>query len=167
VATHLQSILNIHTVPDSNGDTYFEPSQIAALSNSFIDHLILAFSSQSARRGIYGKFVVPAIYVGTAKILVRWITTATSGDVVWDMDHVAIAVGETYDPSANQDSKTVTDTAAGTARLLNEAEITLDDADFAANDEVQFYFVRDAADAADTLAATAWVVGLYFKFNDA
>lgn len=167
MATKLVPILNAHTLPDTNGDTYFEPSNVNLNSNDRYNHAVIAFASQSARRGIYGKFRVPDDYVGTAKIEIRWATTATSGDCVWDVDYTAIANSETYDPSADQETATVTDTADGTARDLNHAAITLTGSNFAAGDEVQFYFVRDAADAADTLAATAWLVGLYLSYADA
>jgi hypothetical protein len=166
VATYLLPLLNTHSLPDSAGDVYFEPSNVNLNSNDRYSHAVVAFTSQSARRGFYGKFRVPQNYVGTPKVEIEWVTTATTGDVAWDIDYTAIADGESYDPSADQQSATVTDTAAGTARLLNRATITLTAANFAAGDEVQFYLVRDAADAADTLAATAWLVGLYYSYTD-
>ncbi len=166
MATFHLPIINAHTIPDTNGDTYFEPSNVAAGVDRY-NHIVLAFTSQSARRGVYGKFAVPQNYVGSADLIVRWFTTATSGDVVFDVDYTAITISETYDPAGDQETATVTDTADATARDLNTASIALTDGNFAAGDEVQFYLVRDAADAADTLAATAWVTGVYFQYADA
>jgi hypothetical protein len=167
VATYLLPLLNGHTLPDATGDVYLEPSSVTFGSNDRYNHLLLAFTSQSARRGIAGKFRVPDNYVSGAAVAIRWVTTATSDDCVWDVDYTAIGSGESYDPSADQQSASVTDTAAGTARLLNWATISLTAGNFAPGDEVQFLFVRDAADAADTLAATAYLVGLYFSYSDA
>jgi hypothetical protein len=167
MATLLLPILNTHTLPDAIGEARLEVSGIDLNANDRYNHFVFAFVSQSARRGITGKWRVPENYVGTPKLEIEWVTTATSGDCVWDVDYTAIADGESYDPSADQQSASVTDTAAGTARLLNRATITLTAANFAVGDEVQFGLFRDAADAADTLAATAWLVGAYFSFTDA
>lgn len=167
IATHALPIINGWTLPDGNGDTYYEPSSITLNSNDRYPHAVIAFASQSARRGVYGKFRVPKNYVGTASIVLEWATTATSGDAAWDIDYTAIAAGESMDPSADQETATVTDTAAGTARLRNTATIDITDANLVADDEVSFYLVRDAADAADTLAATAWLIGAYLVYADA
>jgi len=167
MATRILSIINAFTNPDVNGDTYFEPSSIALNANDRYPHHVITFASQAARRGIYGKFRVPNDYVGSADLIIEWTTTATSGDVVFDFDYTAIAVGESLDPSADQETASVTDTADATARDRNAATIAITDANLVAGDEVQFYFVRDAADAADTLAASAYVIGLYLQYADA
>lgn len=166
MATFILPLFNAHTLPDTTGSSYFEPSNVTLLVNDRYNHLVLALASQIARHGVGGKFRVPQNYVGTPKIEIEWVTTANSGDAIFDIDYTAIADGESYDPSADQQTATVTDTAAGTARLLNRATITLTAANFAAGDEVQFVLVRDAAEPLDTLAATAWIVGAYFSYTD-
>jgi hypothetical protein len=169
VATHRLPIINAWTKPDNNGDTYFEPMAINFGSNDRYDHMLLAFTSQSAKRGIAGKFTVPKNYVGSAKIIIAWSTTATSGDVDWEINYTAVGgdSAESLDPAADQEAPAdVTDTASGTARRRQECEISLTSGNLAADDEVLFNFYRDAAAAGDTLAATAYLFGLFFQYAD-
>jgi hypothetical protein len=169
MATFVMPIVNAACKPDNNGDTYFEPANVNLLANDFYDRVVMAFASQSARRGFSGAFRVPANYVGTPKIVGKWLTTATSGDVVFDFDYRAVADNESGDPTTDQESVSVTETADGTARDENAFELALTAANLAPGDLVLFSFVRDAADAADTLAATAWVeaADLGFQYADA
>lgn len=157
MATFVVPIINGATKPDNNGDSYFEPANISLLANDFYDHIVMAFTSQAARRGFYGEFRVPENYVGTPAIIGKWLTTATTGDLVIDFDYRAIADNESGDPTTNQESATTTETADSTARDENNFSISLTGANLAPGDVVKFYLVRDAADAADTLAATAWM----------
>jgi hypothetical protein len=139
-------IINGYTKPDNNGNTYFEPAAINFGSNDRYDHMLLAFTSQSAKQGIAGKFTVPKNYVGTAKIIIVWATTATSGDVAWNVAYTSVGGdgAESLDPSADQEAPSnVTDTASGTARRRMETSITLTSANLAADDEVLFNFTRD------------------------
>jgi hypothetical protein len=169
MATLRQPILNYSVLPDANGNTYFEPASVAFGDSDLYKHLVLAFTSQSDRQGIAGKFVVPANYAGNARIVVVWSTTTTAGDVVWDFDYTAVGgdAAESLDPAADQEAATVTDTAGPTARSRQECQIALTAGNLAADDEVLFEFFRDAADAADTLAASAWVFSLLFQYTDA
>ena len=169
MATHRIPIINFATKPDNNGDTYFEPSAINLNANDRYDHMVLAFTDQGAREGVAGKFVVPKNYVGTAKIIVVWRTTATTGDVVWDFDYRAVGgdSSESMDPTTDQETLTVTDTASGTARQRQECSMTATAGNFAADDEVLFNFYRDGVNASDTLAASAWVDSLIFEYADA
>jgi hypothetical protein len=111
MASHALSIINGFTLPDVNGDTYMEPSSINLNANDRYPHTVIAFTSQTARRGVYGKFRVPKNYVGTASIVIEWATTATTGNVAWDIDYRAIASNEPFDPTTDQETATVTDTA--------------------------------------------------------
>lgn len=168
MATHRISIINAYTKPDNNGNTIFEPAAVNFGSNDRYSHMVLAFKSQSARQGIGGAFTVPKNYVGTPVIVVEWATPATSGDVVWDMDLSPIGGdgAESLDPSADTQSATVTDTAPGTARRRAETSMSFTGSNFAADDKVLFNFYRDAADAADTLADTAYAFGVFFQYAD-
>jgi len=169
VATFDLPILNGFTLPDTNGNTYWEPASVNFGANDLVPHMILAFTSQSAREGIGGKFRVPQNYVGTPILVIEWASTPTTGDVVWDFEHTSISGDgtETADPAAHdRTTETVTDTVGGTARFKMRTTITLVAGDYAANDEVLYEFYRDAADAADTLAASGWLFNLIFRFND-
>lgn len=169
MATYRLPILNSATKPDNNGNTYPDPLAVNfSPTNKRYDVMLTAFTSQSARQGIAGKFAVPKNYVGTAKIVVVWSTTATSGDVVWDFDYTAVGgdTTETLDPSTDQESVTGTDSAAATARRKQDLSINLTSANLAVDDQVLFNFFRDGADAADTLAATAYLFDLFFEYAD-
>lgn len=165
MATHRISLLGPATLPDASGSVFFEPSSVKD-SNDRYPRLVLIFNDTAGKIGCSGRFKVPANYVGTASILVCWKATATSGDVVWDFDYTAVANGESGDPSADQESVTVTDTADGTARDLNEASMSLTSSNLAAGDEVFFTLSRDGA-ASDTMAAAAILEGAYLVYADA
>lgn len=166
MATVRIPIINSHTMPDSSGTVYFEPSATRDANDRY-NHFLLTFSSQGARQGLAGKFVVPKDYAAGAKIVVVWNTTATSGDVVWDCDYTAVGgdSAETMDPAADQESITATDTASGTARQRQEVSLSATVTNFVADDEVLFNFYRDGVNVADTLAATAYVESLLFEYT--
>lgn len=168
MATHRLPIINAHTMPDSSGTVFFDVSSNVDTNDRY-NHLLLAFTSQGARQGVAGKFVVPKNYVGTASIIVVWRTSATSGDVVWDFDYTAVGGdnSESMDPSSDQETVTVTDTAGGAAQRRMECSMSLTAANLAADDEVLFNFYRDGVNASDTLAASAWVESILFQYADA
>lgn len=165
MATNRIPIINSSTLVDTSGTVFFEPSALNLNSNDRYGHFIASFTSQSLRQGFGGNFTIPKDYSTGAKLIILWATTATSGDCVWDFEYTAVADGETGDPSADQESVTVTDTAAGTARLVNGASINLTSANFTIDDQVLFNFYHDGADAADTLAATSYLYNVYFEYT--
>ena len=170
MSTHRISILNSFTKPDNNGNTIFEPAAVNFGASDRYDHMLLAFKSQAAKEGISGKFTVPKNYIGSAKIVIVWATTATAGDVDWEVNYTAVGgdAAESLDPAADQETPAdVTDTASATARRRQECEIGLTSANLAVDDEVLFNFYRDAAAAGDTLAATAYLFALLFEYADA
>jgi len=157
-------ILNAFHAPDANGDTYWEPMGVTFGSNDRYNYLLLAFADQAAKEGVYVAFMVPLDYVGSPAIGGVWTTTATTGDVIWDMEYTAVDDAETLDPSSDQGSGTVTETAKGTARQANDFSMSLPASDFAPGDVVIGFFSRDGVN--DTLAATAWIANLYFEYSD-
>lgn len=169
MATYRLPILAWSCLPDSNGSTYFEPASLNFGTNDLYPHMLIAFADQAAKEGLSGSFVVPQNYVGTANIVPVWSTTATSGDVVWDFEYTAVGgdAAESLDPAANQEAVTGTDTAGGTARRRQELSIALTAGNLAAGDTVLFSFFRDGVNAADTLAATAYLFELFFEYADA
>ena len=97
----------------------------------------------------------------------RWTATVTSNDVEWDFDYNAVAVGETLDPAAADESVNINDTAPGTARLMLEAELSLTRANIAAGDQLQFTLFRDGTDGGDTMSDDAHVHDVLFVYDDA
>jgi len=159
-------ILGFSTKPDASGDVFFEPQSVKG-SNGFFDHLVCVFNDTAAKDSLHGLFQVPQNYVGTPKFVVDWTSTATSGDVEWDVDYRAVAAGESLDQATAQESLNQNDTAPGTTDLKQEALLAATAGNFATGDTVQFLLSRDGTDAGDTIAAAVTVVGVYFEYTDA
>lgn len=152
--------------PDTSGNVRPIPfSEVA--TNDLYNTQAMLFADSGTDISAFGTFTVPDGYVGAPALVVRWVTTATSGDVRWQAGYRAIAVGEDYDPSTDQQSVGVTDTAAGTTLFLNEAIISLTAANFTVGDEVPFRITREGSNAADTLAAAAVITSVIFQYDDA
>lgn len=169
MATHTIPILGAATLPDTTGSVYPEPAAINLESNDRYPGLVWVFADTSTRIKLGVRFRVPDNYVGTAKIILIWATTATSGKVVWEFDYTAIADTESTDPSADQEAVTSTGTTVpGTARLRATETINLTSANLAAGDWVQGVIVRDGLDTTnDTAAASAYLQGAFFQYADA
>jgi hypothetical protein len=98
---------------------------------------------------------------------IKWMTSATSGDVVWQLATICVADAETDDPAFNTAS-TVTDTAKGTTLQTNDAAITtVTVTGCAAGELMHLKILRDAAHASDTLAATARLIGIELVIREA
>lgn len=110
---------------------------------------------------------LPSDFIGTVDAKFVWFTSATTGNVVWQLATICVADAETGDPAFNTAS-TVTDAAKGTTLQLNDATITTVTITGCAAGELMFVKVlRDAAHASDTLAATARLVGLELTYRRA
>lgn len=165
MATKRISILNGSALPDTSGSVYLD-SINSLNSNDFFPSLAWAFADTATRLLLRGSFRVPPDYVGTAVIGVIWATTATSGNSDWEFDYRAIADGETFDPTTNQESVDLSpDAAPGTARLLEYSTASLTSANLTAHDIVQFAIARDNADG-DTIAATEWLIDAFLQYSD-
>lgn len=103
---------------------------------------------------------LPLGFTGTVDVQLPWFTTATTGNVVWQVATVCPGDAATLDPAFNTAS-TVTDAAKGTTLQLNDAAITTLAITGCLASELMFIRVlRDAAHASDTLAATARLTGI-------
>lgn len=162
-------ILGAATLPDSSGSVYPEPTAVNLEANDRYPGLAYAFADTSTRIKLGVRFRVPTDYVGAAKIYLVWATTVTTGKVVWEFDYTSAAITESADPSADQESVTSTGTAVpGTARILALETITPTAGNFASGDYVFASIVRDGADTTnDTAAATVWLLGAYFGYDNA
>lgn len=165
MATHL-----IELVPDevdATGNVYPKPSTLDDTNDRFPNRR-MAFKDSGTKVGVSGRFRVPKNWVSTngSKILVEWVTPATTGNLVLDLEYKAVALTESMDPSTDDEALTVTDGAAGTTLVRNQAEFALDETKLAVDDEVLWKLSRDGADAADSLAAEALILGIYFEYVD-
>lgn len=105
-------------------------------------------------------FTLPTDWTGAVNAYVLWHSTATSGDVVWQIRTGCADDGEIGAVTWNAFS-TVTDTTKGTASQFNEASITgITTTGCAAGEEFFFEFLRNPVDASDTLASIANLVTL-------
>lgn len=110
---------------------------------------------------------VPSDWTGNIDAKFKWFTSATSGDVVWQLQTICVADAETNDPSFNTAS-TVTDTAKGTTLQTNDASITTVTVTGCAAGELMHIKVRrDSGHASDSLAATANLIGVELTYRRA
>lgn len=168
MATHRLPIFGFGITPDTSGDVFFEPYDVKA-TNDVWDRLVLIFNDTSTRIGVHGGFTVPKDYVGTANLVIVWTSTATSGDVEWDFDYRAVGGNdiESLDQAGTQETVNLNDTAPSAANERMEISISLTDANFSVDDEVEFTLFRDGTDAGDTMAAAAIVFSVFFEYADA
>ena len=169
MATHRLSILDWHAKPGISGNCFPEPYTVKA-TNDVWAHLHWIFNNTGAVRIVlYGAFEVPQNYVGTAKVVIKWTTTATEGSAVWDFDYRAVGGddAESLDQAGTQESVTVTDAAPSATDELMTVAIDLTSANLAPGDTVEFLIARDLSEAADDLAAAVQLVDLLFQYADA
>lgn len=116
--------------------------------------------ADAANLSMQRTLLLPSDFTGAIDAKFKWFTTATTGDVVWQLATICVADGETDDPAFNTAS-TVTDTAKGTANQTNDASIaSVTITGCAAGELLHLKLSRDSAHASDTLAATARLIGL-------
>ncbi len=106
-------------------------------------------------------------WTGTLGVKFKWFTTATTGNVVWQVATICVATAETSDPAFNTAS-TVTDAALGTTLQTNDAAIASVTITGCAAGELMYVRVfRDPANGSDTLAATARLIGIELTYRRA
>lgn len=167
MATHRIPILGWPSLPDASGNVFFEPYDVKA-SNDVWDRLVLIFNDTATRLGLRSGFTVPKNYVGGAKIIVVWTSTAVSGDVEWDLDYRAVGGNdaESMDQAGTQESVNQNDTAPSAAHERMETELALTAGNLAPDDEVLYELFRDGTDAGDTIAAAVIVFAVLFEYTD-
>lgn len=170
MATLRMSILG-GAVPDTTGRAYFESYAVTATNDRW-QHMVLSLADPGTNEshGVYGVFDVPENYVGTAKIIIVWSSSATSGNNV-RLRFRYRAVGgdnaESMDQTGESESVSVTDADSTTAHRRMVAEISLTSGNFAAGDTVEWDFFRLDDSGTDTLAAVCAVHDVLFQYADA
>lgn len=159
---------------DATDPPFWQPYTILA-TNDVWARPILRFGSNNAaqpttRIEAHGAFAVPQDYPASptsANIIVVWTSTLTTGNVVWDVDYRAVGGDDTesFDQTGTQETVTATDAAPSAANERMAVTIDLTHGNFVAGDDVQFLIARDGADASDTLAGSALLMGLYFEYD--
>ena len=164
MAEHRIAIRNGMTPNENTAEVFFEPYSVEDTA-TVLDPQVLAYNNSGTKDGAYGSFRVPENYVGTASLSIVWTANATIGTVAWDWEVLTRSGAEVMGAAATSNDETTVPTKGGTVFTREEATITLDDADYAAGDEVLFQLFRDSV--TDTMAAKAVVFGVYFVYADA
>lgn len=111
--------------------------------------------------------MLPAQWTGTVDAKIKWFSSTTTGNVVWQLAASCVADGETDDPTFNA-STPATDVTKGTANQTNDATITsLNVTGCAAGELIHFKIFRDSAHASDTMAGTARLIGIQLTLREA
>jgi hypothetical protein len=107
-------------------------------------------------------FRLPTGWTGAIDAVVDWQATATAGDVVWKLAIACSGDGDSDDPAFTDDAFTP-DTAKGTANQRNDtsSNTITTTGSCAAGDLARVRVKRDSADAGDTMAATARLMGVH------
>ena len=161
-------IIGFATVPDATGECFLSiVSTEMALATGLMKNLVFVLKDPSADTGFYGTFHVPQDYVDTANIVVIGILDGTVGttSVDFEMSYLARADNETIEAAwAESVAFNTGNTNGWTDEDLLEDSAALTDGNFAAGDEVFYYFKRDQG--TDDFAGDFHVTGLYFEYSD-
>lgn len=137
-----------------------DPGVAACVTGANTQKLVVDFADGANTLSIQREIKLPSDFTSTVDVNLWWYTTATAGDVVWQVATICVGNTETGDPAFNAAS-TVTDTAHGTTNQYNLATITgLTTTGCAAGEVLYLRVFRDPTAGGDTLAATARLVGV-------
>lgn len=168
-------ILGPNTLPDASGKVWPEPYSILA-TNDVWRHTIFRYDEDinnnlalTTRVGLYGTFIIPKNYVGSAKIIPVWTSTIITGNVVWDLDYRQVGGddAESLDQAGTQETLTLTDAAPTAAnRLLIPGGFSLTLTGSPVDDMIEFFLANDGTDGADTLAGGRLLINALFEYAD-
>lgn len=147
---------------NSNGDA--TAPAYALESGSSLTTASLEFVDSGTNQ-VFQTFRLPSDWTGALDLAIFWKSTATTGNVVWQVQTAGIADGTTFDPAWNT-AQTVTDATQGTASRFNTANLTsLTTTGLTAGGWLAFRLLRDPAHASDTLGASAFFLGAELKYR--
>lgn len=164
MALHRVNILTWAALPGTSGNVWIEPAAVTQTNDRYPQN-VLRFKDSATKDSCGFRFDVPLNYVGTPKFYVRWTTTATSGNVVWNVDYSSGTATASYDPSADEESLNVTTAAPGSSQTGVESSMTATAANIAAGNVCQGILARNGA-GSDTVAADVVVYALFFEYSD-
>ncbi len=168
MTTHDVNILTAMSSPDTTGDCFFQPAEVAmTLTTDFGTLKVLTFNAPAADAGIYGILTIPQTFVDTPVIVIRGVIAEIDNDMGFGFQQVPIAVSETFDIALEgEDLGGITDWTGLVIEDVVEITITvIPDASFVAGDVVPFFLFRNAD--VDDQTAAFHLTGLFFRFNDA
>lgn len=149
------------------------PAVATCVTGSNIQKGVLAYADTSGGFSAQITLALPADWTTTGGVDVSlyWTTTATSGNAKWSVSTACTLVDATAtdDPTFNT-ANTVTTAAPGTASRVQTSTIagmTMTGCTTATAALLHLKVFRDGADAADTIAATANLIGLMLTLRRA
>lgn len=157
---------NVTAVTDWNLPTS-NPAAAACVTGTNTQKGTLDFADGASSLSAQRVFRLPSDWTGALDVSLRWSTSATSGNVVWQVATACATDGATDDPAFNT-ANTVTDAAKAVANQLNDATISsLTTTGCAAGSTLHLKVFRDPANASDTLAATASLTSVTVTYRRA
>lgn len=165
MATHVIPLINWTMQPGTDG-AYLQPNDVTHFTNGRYPYNILVLPDNSAKIQVPFSARVPANYSGSPLFICSWTANATANDWEFDIEYSLLAVGQSIDVSADDETLNVADTAPGTAFFVQEATLT-PTASIVAGDLLTGTFGRDGTDGGDGLGAAVLVLGFYFQYADA
>lgn len=136
------------------------PAVAACVTGTNTQKGVADFADGANSLSLQTGFQLPSDWTGAIDAKLIWLSSTTSGNVVWQVATICVATGETDDPAFNTAS-TVTDATQGTANQLNEAAITgVTTTGCAAGENLHLKVFRDPTNGSDTMAGTARLVGV-------
>lgn len=150
-----------------DSDVFPEAADVG-LTNDLSKRMVWAFKDTAALEEL--GFVLPVPVpdltgLTAAKFVLRFWTTATTGNHHWQVAYRAIAVGESMDPSTFQETDQPAAAAVdGTARDLDTLDFDITFANLAAGDQVVGHLGR-RGNGSDTVAATLYVESLHLELS--
>ena len=169
MATHEISILGAMTAPDSSGDVFFEPLEVAmtlgtAAFGTLLGLTMLAPTGSDI--GFYGKFNIPQNYVGTPVLVIRGALGEAANTLAFGFQQIGRDDSEAIDTALEAEDLANNATWTGyAAEDVYEETITITPAAaYVAGDEVFFFFFRD--DSVDDQTGEFHLTDLAFRYSD-
>lgn len=130
---------------------------------------VLAYADTTGGFSAQNQYLLPSDWSGTVDARILWNTAATTGNAKWSLSTICTATDATEtDDAAFNTASTVTTAAPGTTlRLQTSAITTVTVTGCTAGEFLHLKLFRDGNDGADTIAATANVVGVELKLRRA
>jgi hypothetical protein len=119
----------------------------------------------TGENSLQDRFTIPTGSSGPTAVTAKWRTAATSGNVVWQLQGICVADGESLDTAMATAQAFTADAADATTLRANSVTLSSPTITSCAAGETYFFrFFRDGGHASDTIANVAKLLSLEFTF---
>lgn len=162
-----KSIMQGAVMPDTSGNVWFEPAALTQ-TNDLYPQLIARFKDTATNDSLGYGFTVPNDYVANTapQICHTWTTTATVGNVTWNLKYNSASSTSTLDPVSSEENLTVTTTVSATSQTGVQSCFTLTASKLAANDYMQMVVQRAGNTTTDNTAADTTAYNTELVYNN-